>query len=247
MTPGRSLLGKTSGRSSAPVASTTARARSVTALARASPLAGSGRRWPRRSTSATVCRHSGRDAVVRVRSATLRSGVQLPRRRRARLAGPARGSDSRRRRHRVVDQHHAGAAAAGGKSGRQACRAAADDQHVGEFVARLVAVGIGLEARLPQAGRATDERLVEHPGAAAGAHEGLVVEPGGEQRRGEGIDRPQIERDRGPGVLARRAKPVQPRSWSPECSARGGRPRPSVNSAFGSSTPALRGRAGDDT
>ena len=104
----------------------------------------------------------------------------------------------------LLDQHHAGAAAPGGQSGRQARRAAAHDQHIGEFVARLIAVGIALVGARPQAGRPADEGLVEHPGASAGTHEGLVVEPRGQQRGSQGIDRHQIELDRGPGVLAPR-------------------------------------------
>jgi hypothetical protein len=68
----------------------------------------------------------------------------------------------------------------------------------------LVAIGVTLVNALPQAGGAADEALVEHPSAARGTHEGLVVKPGREQRRSEGVGGTQIECDRRPRILTAR-------------------------------------------
>ena len=89
-----------------------------------------------------------------------------------------------------------------GKRRREAGRAAAHDEHVAEGVGGLVAVGVGGEARLAEAGGAADERLVEHPRPAEGADEGLVVEARREERREPAVDRAEIALQRRPGVLA---------------------------------------------
>ena len=74
-------------------------------------------------------------------------------------------------------------------------------QHVAMGVARGVAVGIRLLRRDAEPGRGADDRLVEPLPRRLRPHEGLVVEPGRKQRRGEIVERADVEAERGPAVL----------------------------------------------
>ena len=67
----------------------------------------------------------------------------------------------------------------------------------------LVAIGIGRGRRAAQAGGAADQPLVHAPPPALRPHEGLVVEARREQRAKDAIQRPQVEADGWPAVLAR--------------------------------------------
>ena len=84
----------------------------------------------------------------------------------------------------------------------------ADDEHVAEGVALLVAVGIGKMSAAPETRRLANEALAEMPGSLTGPHEGLVVEAGREQRRQPVIHRHHVEGEGGPAVLARRLQPL---------------------------------------
>ena len=66
----------------------------------------------------------------------------------------------------------------------------------------LVAIRIGRGRRPAQAGGAADQPLVHAPPPALRPHESLVVEPRREQRAEDAIQRPQIEADGRPAVLA---------------------------------------------
>ena len=202
MTPGLSLPGKTNGRSIAPVASTTTTRRDPPMpLARFAARCDLLDRAENVVVVIAVDRRAGENADVRKR-VQRRGGLEKPVGR-IPLADLVFQIEPAAEHRRVVAEDHLGAGAASGKRRREPRRAAADDQHVAEGVCVIVAVRIGLEARLAESGGAADERLVEHPAAAAGTHEGLVVEAGGEEGRGKLINCAEIEAERRPGVLAR--------------------------------------------
>ena len=96
----------------------------------------------------------------------------------------------------------------GGECRHQAGRAGADHQHVTMGVGLLVLVRVRQLRRGAEAGGAADDRLVDLLPEALRPHEGLVVEAGHEHLRGQRIDRPHIEAERGPAVLAPGDKPV---------------------------------------
>ena len=75
-------------------------------------------------------------------------------------------------------------------------------------VHRLVAVRIGPARRAAKPGGAADERLEEHPAAGA-ALEGLVVEPGRDERRDEVGDGADIRLQRRPAILRPRLQAVE--------------------------------------
>ena len=75
-------------------------------------------------------------------------------------------------------------------------------------VALVVAIWVGVERRFAEAGGATDHMLV-NPGPERGRpFEGLVVEAGREQGAQQAVQGHQVERERGPAVLACRDQPV---------------------------------------
>ena len=188
MTPGRSLPGNTSGRSNAPVASTTVPARIVQWRWRGSPLpatacgrsrAPARRACCRRSSPRPWCAAAGGHCRVRTvprplapaQSAAGMPSMVSP----DQLAEPPKRASSSARMTR--------APRVGCGLGRhQPGRAGADHQHVAEGVHALVARGVPGVAGAAEAGGAADEMLAEHPEARAlqrpehRAHEGLVVE-----------------------------------------------------------------------
>ena len=68
-------------------------------------------------------------------------------------------------------------------------------------MSRLVSIRIALVDRAPEPRGSTDEPLIEHPGAASGSHESLVVEAADKQRREPRIDGHQVKGGRRPAVL----------------------------------------------
>ena len=74
--------------------------------------------------------------------------------------------------------------------------------------ARRIVVGIGLVGRDAEAGRGADVRFVEALPGGLRPHEGLVVEAGRKHRRGEVVDRADVEGERRPAVLRCRGQPV---------------------------------------
>ena len=104
----------------------------------------------------------------------------------------------------LVEQDDAGARPRRGQSRRQAGRARADDRDFAVPVLEAVMVGVRVLRSDPEAGRATDRRLVEVLPGALRADEGLVVEADGKQRRGKAVDRHRIPLQRRPGVLRAR-------------------------------------------
>ena len=102
----------------------------------------------------------------------------------------------------LVDERDPGAGARRAQRRGEPRRPGADDGHVAEGVAHLVAVGIGRLARPAEAGGAADPGLIEFPAVPRRTHEGLVVEAGGQQRRGQGADGLKIEAERRPAILA---------------------------------------------
>ena len=108
----------------------------------------------------------------------------------------------------LVDQDHARAAAAGGERRHQPGGTAADHEHVAVRVHVLVAIRIGRGRRPAQAGGAADQPLVHAPPPALRPHEGLVVEARREQRAEDVVQRPQVEADGWPAVLARGSEAV---------------------------------------
>src|ERR1700732_4485540 len=61
----------------------------------------------------------------------------------------------------------------------------------------------------PETRGPSDERFVEHPGATARSHEGLVIKTGLKKRRESASDRHQIEFNRRPAVLALADQPLE--------------------------------------
>src|SRR3546814_20974081 len=86
-----------------------------------------------------------------------------------------------------------------------------------EGVHLLVAVGVGQPRAGAEAGGLADEVLVEHPGLGRGAHEGLVVEAGAEDRPGEAVHRHDVEAERGPSVLAAGLEAVEQQLGRASC------------------------------
>ena len=84
---------------------------------------------------------------------------------------------------------------------------ASHHEYVAEGVAAIVVVGVGLDRGPAQPRRLADEVLVEPPPRAR-PHEGLVVEAGRKQPRGDVAQPPHVELERGPAVLAAGREPV---------------------------------------
>ena len=63
-------------------------------------------------------------------------------------------------------------------------------------------VRVGGAGERAEAGGAADDRFVETLPEGARPHEGLVIEPGGEEWRENVVDRHRVEPERGPAVLA---------------------------------------------
>ena len=76
-------------------------------------------------------------------------------------------------------------------------------------VRRFVGVRVGSIRRLAEAGGAADYRLVERLPETRRPHEGLVVEARRDRLSGEAVNRHQVERERGPAVLASRDESVE--------------------------------------
>ena len=112
-----------------------------------------------------------------------------------------------------VADNDARAALACGQRRRETRWPGADDQHVAMIEGARVAIRIGLARGRSQPRGAADHRLIEaSPGPVLAeqtrAHEGLVIEAGAEQRRGQVVDRADIELERRPAILARSDKAV---------------------------------------
>ena len=89
----------------------------------------------------------------------------------------------------------------GSKRSSEPSRSRSDHEHVGKRMSRLVSIRIALVDRAPEPRGSTDEPLIEHPGAASGPHESLVVEAADKQRREPRIDGHQVKGSRRPAVL----------------------------------------------
>ena len=249
MTPGRSLSANTMCRSIAPVASTTLPGAHLPQPLARQVVAGAGEMVGDALDQADeilrVVAEGGRarqqpDIVHR---GELRDASPAPRPSRPGRRSSRRSRSAARRRtppaRREDDAH---AALGRRKRRREAGRAAAQHQHVAMGEARRIVVGIGLVRRDAEAGRRADVRLVERLPGRLRPHEGLVVEAGREERRGEVVDRADVEGERRPAVLrhgasARHRAPARWRGHSASCAPRRAR---SSTSAFGSSAPADR-------
>ena len=215
MIPGRSLSGKTSGRSNAPVASTTALgAHLPQPLARQLGI-GRGEMVGQPLLSA--------DEVLRVEAERLRARQQRDARRSGEF-GERRGEpdgsvgavDARlglgeqraAELGLIVEQDHARAGARGGERGGEARRSAADHRDVAMGVFERVVIGIGRVGRDAEAGRPADRRLIEARPGALRLHEGLVVEAGRHEIGEQADERKRVPFARRPGVLARRLQPL---------------------------------------
>ena len=100
-----------------------------------------------------------------------------------------------------VGDDHTGTRLSRGAGGGEAGWSGADHQDFAMGVDVVVAVGIRSVGGVAEAGGVAQEVLVERP-EAAGPHEGLVVEAGGDERSGhetEGMDIRSIVQA-GPGV-----------------------------------------------
>ena len=164
MTPGRSLPPKTSGRSSAPVASIASRARRSATAARAD-VAGPGRAtcFCTRSTAPKTLSSYQPKTVVRVSTRTFGSAASSAsdavRERRSGLAAdPSRFDEQRAAEPRAfVDEDHAGAGPPAATAPPPGRRPGADHQQVAMRPGLLVAVRVGLVARPAEAGGPADE------------------------------------------------------------------------------------------
>jgi hypothetical protein len=107
-----------------------------------------------------------------------------------------------------VEQHHPRAAARGGERGGEAGRSGADDGDVAMSVEIGIMIGVAFGRRAAKAGGAADQRLIKAFPGADRLHEGLVVKAGGNEGREQAVDRPQVEIERRPIVLADRIQPL---------------------------------------
>ena len=112
---------------------------------------------------------------------------------------------------RLFDQQHLRARLASRAGGGEAGHAAADHQYIGVVVVMFVSVRIGLFRRGAETGGLADHRFEHMFPRHAWEHEGLVVEPGGEDRRdgGDGgVHRADVKIQRRPVVLRLRSQAV---------------------------------------
>ena len=96
----------------------------------------------------------------------------------------------------TLDEHDTKAARCKTSSRREPCGAGTDDQHIGVVVQDLIARfgrSVGRIAELAQTCSAPDRGLEQTLPRPSRAHEGLVVEAGGEQGREQTVDREQIQ------------------------------------------------------
>ena len=110
----------------------------------------------------------------------------------------------------TLDEHDAKPARCKTSCRREPCSAGTDDQHIGMIVQDLIAClgrRVGRNTKLTQTCSAPDRGLEQPLPRPSRAHEGLVVEAGGEQGREQTVDREQIEVERRPPVLAAHAHP----------------------------------------
>ena len=200
MTPGMSLPPKTTGRSSAPVASTAR-------LGDDAPVALARLVGRRRSDVIVHALDRAEDVVVipaedggARHQRDIGQAMQVRRRTPAPSRGPTSPPISSRsyeeraaQRRTLVGEDHARARARRRQRRHQPRGTGADHQQVAMRIGLLVLVGIGLLGRAAQPCRAADQRLVDLLPEALRPHEGLVVEAGDEDRRGQRIDRADVE------------------------------------------------------
>ena len=96
----------------------------------------------------------------------------------------------------TLDEHDTKAARCKTSCRREPCGAGTDDQHIGVVVQDLIARfgrSVGRIAELAQTCSAPDRGLEQTLPRPSRAHEGLVVEAGGEQGREQTVDREQIQ------------------------------------------------------
>ncbi len=103
---------------------------------------------------------------------------------------------------RLLDQPDPPALAASGQSRREAGDAAADDHQIGEGIGIFVAVLVAVLRHLAETGGFADDRLEDMLPGGARIHEGLVVEACGQEPREVVVDRPHVEVEARPVVLA---------------------------------------------
>ena len=108
----------------------------------------------------------------------------------------------------LVHQDHPPAPARRRVGGGESGGTSAHHQYVTVSVTMRISIGVRLSRRFAQTRRLANEVLVEAPPRAR-PHEGLVVEPGRKQARGEVVDGADVEVQRGPAVLARAGEVVE--------------------------------------
>ncbi len=108
----------------------------------------------------------------------------------------------------LVAQDHPRPRRRGGNGGGEAGRAGAHHQHVAVRIALSVTIRVRQGWRAAQPGGGADHLLVDAMPRPGGILERLVVEPGGQQRRQDIVDRAEIEAERRGMVLALGAQPV---------------------------------------
>ena len=197
MMPGRSLSVNTTGRSWAPAATTTCRARMRQTRCRLIAAGASAPRWSVRRSQRedeAVVVVAERGGALQVQHVGVGRPVRRPRRRPSPAAGRAvDGVGAAEQRAAglalLVDEHHPRAGAGRGQRGGQPGGPGADHQHVGVHVRGVVAGGVG------------DLGEPALPGDAAGDQPVVQLDGGGQQHRlGEGL----LDLDQAAGVLGPR-------------------------------------------
>ena len=107
----------------------------------------------------------------------------------------------------LIDHEHPGAGPARRMSRHEPARAGADHQDVAVRVGLVVGLRIRSGRGMSEPRHAPDEVLVLHP-PLPGPHEGLVVEPGGDQGGEQTVHRTGVEPDARPAILARGGQTV---------------------------------------
>lgn len=108
-----------------------------------------------------------------------------------------------------VDEDDLLAGRSGGKRSGQARHAGTGDQHVAMDIAAGIMIRIVFRRRNTKACGAANDRFIDLVPGFARPHEGLVVEPGGEEGRHHVVQRADIEGERRPAVLRGDLRPVE--------------------------------------
>ena len=101
----------------------------------------------------------------------------------------------------LFDQDNALAAFGSVERGLHTCGSSADDQDITKGRTLAETVGVGKRGCIAKTRRLADKIFVEHPFFGR-TEKGLIIKPGGQSRRSKAQNRPDIERQAWPAVLA---------------------------------------------